>query len=361
MSWQYLFLLASIYFRNSQAASSCPKDAILSSDGSKCFYVITVESMFDQASLICHHLGFHYASITNEEDNMLVSKAARKILRRTGKSSFDVRLGGSFSTVSNSSKWDNGDAVTYTNYMEDDLRYVNYSIPHIHPIMLDTKTKLWKKSSILSEKPFVCQGRSQDLKALKPSETCPEASIPSSDGKKCFYLVAIPKTCTEASLVCSQAGLQFASITCENDNTELSKIARHILRYTGNKSGLLLGGEYNKESKKVLWENGDHANYSNYKKSLSVTLESLLEDSYLGQTMEAVRQLRPSNCIVLSTETKTWKTEEEVIPNRPQMPFLCEKKLTVNSVQSTKTEMIPDLVLKKLGTQQYSRIKPKGS
>ncbi|TKR70743.1 hypothetical protein L596_022728 [Steinernema carpocapsae] len=347
MPWHQLYLLVLLGITNTvriSAGPSCPDNAIQSSDGFKCFHLITVDAQYEKAASICTQLGLQFASITNKKDNDLVAKEARKILRKAGKSflDFEILLGGEFLSHDNTTSWESGEDAAYINYNPKDS-YSSYG--SLRCISLDVQTRKWKRDHCFSRKPFLCQGPSKGSNsALQGLATCPEDSLLSPDGSKCFFLVTASKTCNEASLMCFQAGLEFASIGSQEENDKVSKHVRQVLKYSGAyRNDVFLGGEVKKESKKVLWENGATSNYSNFKEAASnpmnrmdmlfpnpmfSTNPMLLANPMLAGQLEAITRLKQSNCVILDTRTTEWKDEQKIgLYSGSEMPFLCERKL----------------------------------
>ncbi|TKR70744.1 hypothetical protein L596_022729 [Steinernema carpocapsae] len=142
------------------------------------------------------------------------------------------------------------------------------------------------------------------IEASLASPTCPRNGILNHNKSKCFFIVTVPASFDHAALICNQTGLQFASITSEEDNQIVAAAAKDKLRMIPKSNlELFLGGEV--INGKVVWENKDSATFVNSK-------GTFLSDS--------------KYYIILNARSE-WSTLDMMYNFNVEMPFLCEAKL----------------------------------
>ncbi|XP_061172826.1 macrophage mannose receptor 1-like isoform X2 [Saccostrea echinata] len=212
-----------------------------------CFNVTEVQSNFHEAQRICREKGAELASIHSEDENSFISDISSK----------DLWIGLVLSSNAQFA-WTDGTPLDFTFWAKDEPN--NYlDMEACSHLKLGG---VWNDNNCGNTLAgFVCKkrnkGKSSQVSTSVIKGGCPKQFVPSPYGSKCYKLVDVPKTWSNAKSDCS--GTKGASLLSIRDQKEQDFVIG-LLKET--KQTLWIG--LRRFGNKYLWENNQEVTYTNW-------------------------------------------------------------------------------------------------
>ncbi|KAK0419404.1 hypothetical protein QR680_014126 [Steinernema hermaphroditum] len=150
-----------------KSRSLCPRGALESADGSKCFQLVRTSKDFSDANALCAMFRGNLAVVENSADNKLIYEAAMK------KKIADFWIGGNDLFGQNEWSWADGRKMNFTNYAKD--CQCQSKVSGTRCMKVKSKGE-WVSTHCYSKLPFVCETPigCSDSDSKSPEETTTE-------------------------------------------------------------------------------------------------------------------------------------------------------------------------------------------
>uniref|UniRef100_A0A1I7ZR44 C-type lectin domain-containing protein n=1 Tax=Steinernema glaseri TaxID=37863 RepID=A0A1I7ZR44_9BILA len=207
------------------AEGSCPRGAIQSTDGTKCYQFLSNQQQFSQAQETCLDLGGNLASVTDGYENNRIAEQANALFK--GKNLTQFWVGGNDLAAKGTWRWTDGTGFGYSNWASGQPQ----SGGGYDCLMVDQATGLWQAFNCFGKAPFVCEVPVQHPATCPPPPTCPTLSCPTAAPcvqKKCHAYCPSTWSYFEQTMSCYKVfhGMKFwdAESNCVAQDAHLASI-----------------------------------------------------------------------------------------------------------------------------------------
>ncbi|CAI5447257.1 unnamed protein product [Caenorhabditis angaria] len=213
----------------------------------RCFNFNTRTTGWKNASILCQSWGYNLASIHSEEENNLISEAAKKFFTVSSHNFYWIGL----HYASDGFEWEDGSPVDYYNWAEGSPNSNEY-------VMIRTDRDQWQTTGGLWQKTFVCTYYPYGYTTEKISCDLYDIII----NNRCYSFNQAMLSYEDASNECQKYGKTLAIF----DNlTQIKTISSYAqTKFQSTFGSFWIGLQRDNSSTPFLWENGESTSFTNW-------------------------------------------------------------------------------------------------